>query len=267
MVESGKGSQALVASLEVEEPVVVGLSVLGTLRVSNLGATPVTISSRLNLMEGDLRLIVLGPDGAPREFRGWQADTILRQVTLAPNEQLVGSMNLLQTEEGPVFPTPGRYQLHIEFSPTPQASTITSSRVEVNARAPQTADERGAAELLANEALRKAIILAQGDDATNEIAELAKQFPETLDGKLARLILAGTSEAADRSTHFGSKDSSLSDVPLILALRTPFSQVGRQLAEDFTKTFQTLDAKQGGAAQANLDSALRIVAGKPIRAS
>ncbi|MEK6283167.1 MAG: hypothetical protein AABN95_22655 [Acidobacteriota bacterium] len=252
-------------TLDVQEPVIFGLSVLGTLRVTNRGATSVTISSRLNLMEGDVRLTVFGPDTSPRELRGWQADTILRQATLAPNEQLVGSMNLLQTEAGPVFPTPGRYQLQAEFSPSPRDAPVTSPRIDVDVRSPQTDAERGAAELLANEVVRQSIVLAQSDAAPNEIAQLAKKFPETLDGKLARLILAGTSDAANR-THFTSLDSSLLDVPLISALRTPFSRVGRQLAEDFTRKIQTLNAKQG-AQQANLDSALRIVEGKPMKAS
>lgn len=267
MVNIGKSSPELVVELEVKEPVIVGLSVLATLRVINRGATPVTISSRLNLMEGDLRLTVIGPDGSPHDLCGWQADTILRQATVAPNEQLVGSINLLQTEEGPIFPTPGRYQIQVEFSPSPKNLAITSSLVAVNARAPQTEAERGAAQLLANGVVRQSIVLGQSDAAPDELAELAQKFPEMLDGKLAQLILAGTKDAAGPTTHFSSLESSLSDVALISALRTPFSRVGSQLAEEFTAKFEIIDAGKQGSEQATLDSALRIVKGEPIKAS
>jgi hypothetical protein len=255
-----------VLTLEVQEPVVVGLSVLCTLRVTNRGATPVVISSRLNLMEGDLLLTVVGPDGSSRELRGWQADTMLRQVTLAPNEQLVGTMNLLETEAGPVFPTPGRFQLQAEFSPSPQSDAVTSARLDVNVRAPQTETERGAAKLLSNEAVRRSIVLAQNDASPNEMAQLAKAFPETLDGKLAQLIRGAAGEATQDTNDFSSRDSSISDVPLISALRTPFSHVGRRLAEDFAAKIETLDVAKEGAEKASLDTALRIVKGKPIQA-
>src|SRR5215218_5790186 len=199
-------SSSLVLTLEVQEPVVVGLSALGTLRVTNRATTPITISSRLNVMEGDVRLIVAGPDGKHRDLRGWQADTILRQVVLAPNEQLVAHLNLLQTEEGSVFSSPGRYQLQAEFSPSLQSEAITSAPVEINVRAPQT------------------------DASPTELALLAERFPETLDGKLAQLISAGAGEA---TAEIDSLDSLLSTAPLISVLKTPFSRIGRGLAEEF----------------------------------
>jgi len=263
VTDSAQGSSSLVLTLEVQEPVVVGLSVLGTLRVTNRGTTPITISSRLNLMEGDVRLIVTGPDGTRRELRGWQADTILREVSLAPNEQVVANLNLLQTEEGPVFPSPGRYQLQAEFSPSLQSGAITSPPVEIDVRAPQTDVERGVAQLLRDDNVRRSIVLAQNDASPNELAQLAEKFPDTLDGKLAQLIRAG---AGDATADFSSLDSSLSNAPLISALKTPFSRIGRGLAEEFTSKIAAFDeAKHEG--RSDIDAALHMVNGKPVKVS
>lgn len=239
----------------------VGLSALGTLRVTNRGTTPITISSRLNLMEGDVRLLVVDPDGRRRELRGWQADTILRQATLAPNEQLVAHLNLLQTEAGPVFPGPGRYELQAEFSPSLQSEAITSPPVVVNVRAPQTDVEHGVAQLLSDDQVRRSIVLAQNDASPNELAQLAEKFPETLDGKLAQLIRAGSGEA---TAEFDSLDSSLSQAPLISALKTPFSHVGRGLAEEFATKIAAFDEAKPGE-RSDIDAALSMVKGKPVK--
>lgn len=213
------------------------------------------MSSRLNLMEGDVSLLVTGPDGTRRQLHGWQADTILRQVTLAPNEQLVAHVNLLQTEEGPVFPTPGRYELQAEFSPSVQTDAITSPPVIVNARAPQTDVERGAAKLLSDDNVRRSIVLAQDDATPNQLAQLAENFRETLDGKLAQLIRTGAAE-------FDSLDSSLSTVPLISALKTPFSRIGRGLAEKLVTKIEASDE----AKSSEIDAALNTLKGKPVKA-
>lgn len=255
-------SSSLVLTLEVQEPVVAGLSALATLRVTNRATTPITISSRLNLMEGDVRLIVAGPDGKRREIRGWQADTILRQVVLAPNEQLVAHLNLLQTEEGQVFPGPGRYQLHAEFSPSVQSEAITSAPVVVNVRTPQTDVERGVAQLLSDEKVRRSIVLAQNDASPTELAQLAENFPETVDGKLAQLIRADTGEA---TAEFDSLDSALSTAPLISVLQTPFSRIGHGLAEEFATKIATFDEAKPGGEPSDIDNALRMVKGKPLK--
>ena len=212
-------------------------------------------------MEGDLSLLVVDPDGARRELHGWQADTILRQVKLAPNEQLVANLNLLQTEEGPVFPSPGRYQLQAQFSLSLQAGAITSPPVEVNARAPQTDEERGIAHLLKDEKVRKSVVLAQSDTSPNELAQLAEKFPETLDGKLAHLIRAGAGEA---TSQFDSLDTSLSNAPLISVLKTPFSRVGRELANEFAAKIAGFDEAKD--ASEDIDRALGMVKGKPVKA-
>lgn len=89
---------------------------VGVARVTNDGPGPVTTSSRLNLVEGDLVLVVTGPDGGER--RGlwpYPVDSGLRQVTLAPGEALEGGVLLLAGMDAP-----GTHQVVAEFSPTPR---------------------------------------------------------------------------------------------------------------------------------------------------
>lgn len=251
----------LTVSLEVPEKIIVGLSVLATLRVTNSGASPVTVSARLNLMEGDVRLILTGPDGAPRVIQGWQADTMLRRVTLQPGEQIVGSMNLLQTESGAIFTAPGRYSLQAQFSPSAREELIGSTPVVLTARQPRTDDERGAAEVLEDETLRRALVLAEPDSAPEKLEQLATEFPKLLDGELAQLILAGS-----KSSDAPQPTDPLAQALMIAALSTPFSPIGLSLAESFASQLEAQDAvgKDAAAKQATIKRALRIVRGQPM---
>ena len=221
--------------LEVKEPVVVGLSALAAIRVIHRGKAPVTISSRLNLMEGDVRLF-----NGSQAIGGWQADTMLRQVTLAPGQQIVGFLNLLYTESGPTFPEPGSYTLRAEFSPSPRMEPVASEPVTVTARLPRGDDELQAAALLKDDAVKKAIVLAQKDEAPGQLEKLAA-IPRLLDGHLARLLVSGDLPDADPLTL----------ASWIVALTTPYSDTGKLLAERF--------------AQAHKDpKALSLVNGQPL---
>jgi hypothetical protein len=249
------------------DPVVVGLSALGTLHVINQGETPVTVSSRLNLMEGDVRLLVAKPDGTKQTVTGagGQADTALRTVTLLPGQQIVSSMNLLYTSAGETFPEPGNYVLQAEYFPSPRLQPVTSEPVQVTARLPQTEDERGVAAILKDEGVKRALTLVESDAAPAALEQLAARFPEMLEGKLAQLILAGSRSVMDQA----SDENALSQAsdPLALAqsinaLSTPFSNVGKRLAKQFASILEN----QAGAADdsASVEKAVRILKGQPL---
>jgi hypothetical protein len=210
-------------------------------------------------MEGALTLKVTSPDQNVRTVRGWQADTQLREVTLEPKEAVVGHLNLLQTEEGPVFPESGRYTLQASYSPSPQLPEIVSSEIVVNIRSAKSDAERGAAKLLENEALRKSIVLAQSDETPDEIRKLADDYPETLDGRLAGLILNGARDEPNTSELADDSKGIATAVSMISVLRTPYSGVGRRLAADLSAK---LDARDSTKQTENLK---RILTGKPIK--
>lgn len=254
-------------ALHVLLPVVVGLSVPATVVVTNRGPAPVTISYRLNLMEGDVRLSILGPDGATRVLKGWQADTALRRVTVPPGWHIEGTMNLLWSEAGATFPSPGPYVLRAEYDPSPQEKTVVSLPTAVAARLPQTAEERGVAHLLTDFRVRDAIVLAKSEIGPEKLLVLAQQSGETLDGKLARLLLLG-SAAADGEP--GSEDALPLADPITLArwvgmLSSPYSKAGKRLADALVVRLRmdSLTVSDDDATRTALQEALRIVRQEP----
>lgn len=237
----------LLVTLDVRDPVVVGLSVFARIRVVNRGQAPLATSARLNLMEGDLALIVQGPDGQARTIKGWQADTALRRATLEPGEEIVNGLNLLSTDAGPVFPAPGSYQLTAEFTFSPQQLPVRSDPVVVSARLPESDDEREVALLLQDDALREAILLAKPDSAPQALQTLAKRFAFTPDGMLAALLMSASD--AGKTPAGPAADASPPATPESLALsvamlQTPFSHVGRQIADRFTADLATGTARR-----------------------
>lgn len=271
--EPEKDSSGLVLMLEVPETVVVGQSALATVRVENRGGAPITVSSRLNLDEGDLRLVVTDPAGGTKKVSGagGQPDTALRQVELPPGGQLVGVLNLLETSVGLTFPETGAYTLRAEYDPSPRIETLRSEPVKVTARLPNSETEKGVAELLQDVALRRALVLVE-PDAADVLRDLAARYAETLDGKLAGLILA---EAGSSSDEPKSKDLFESGEPLataynIAALSTPFSSTGKRLAERFKSYLTSLDQGAGRrrpVEKKGTEAALNIATGMPIQTS
>lgn len=232
----------LTLELEAPEPIVVGLSALVIVRVINGGSTAASVSSRLNLMEGDMRLSIEDPGGDTRELKGWQADTAARRVDLPPGHQIEGGINLLWTDAGAAFPKAGRYVLRAEYDPAPDAETIVSPPLAVTARLPRNAAERDAASILEDEPVRKALVWAQSDAEPDKLKALAQKLPDTLDGKLAGLLLSGSGvdDPASADAAFQSADP-VTLAHRITALSTPYSNVGRKLAADLAGRMQSND--------------------------
>lgn len=236
----------LLVTLDVQQPAVAGMSVFARIRLLNRGPAPVVTSARLNLMEGDLVLIVQGTGGDTRTLHGWQADTALRRATLGPGEEIANAINLLATDAGPVFPAPGSYQVTAEFSFAPRQPPVRSDPVAVAVRLPASDDEREVARLLQDAALRAAILLATPDSAPDALQALAR-FDRTPDGKLAALLVSAddTGEtpigpAADA----GSPATPESRALAVAMLQTPFSHVGRALADRFIAGLATAAAQR-----------------------
>jgi hypothetical protein len=272
MADPGASAAFLEVTLQVAEPVVIGTSALATVRVGNRGSGPATVSARLNLMEGDVRLLVTGPDGDTRDVAGTggQPDTGLRQVQLAPGEQITAAVNLLDTSVGPLFTEPGGYTLRVRYWPTPGVEPVESLPVTVTARAPETEVERGVAALLQDEGLRRALALGQGDDATDSLRQLAAGFAGTLDGELASLLLAGGALAAGAQADAAAGALQVADpegVALRLtALATPFSYTGPMLTDAFAASLSARAGAGADAGSATASPALKIARGEPFRA-
>lgn len=168
-------------------------------RLLNTGAGPVVTSSRLNLLEGDLSVLLSGPGRAAyRVSSPYPVDSGLRRVTLGPGEAVEGGVLLLAgAAREPLFPLAGAYTLVAEFSPVP-AEMVTGEPVTVLREEPADAAGRARARLLADPevvaGLTSASITTAGRDAVT--AALAATPVGRLLAALAVGDLAGVRDAA-----------------------------------------------------------------------
>jgi hypothetical protein len=145
---------------------------IGVVRVVNGGHGTVTVSARVNLIEGDLTVAVTGPDGRAGTA-GWPypVDSLPRTIELGPGEALAGSIPLL-VDNGltPVFPVAGRYSLTARFQAAPGAELI-GMPVSVERQAPL--DHRAAQSLLDRDVLQSLLSAAEMGQAAGSLAALA----------------------------------------------------------------------------------------------
>lgn len=124
---------SLQLSLEAPAEVPLDEALVVVVRLRNDGPAPVTTSSRLNLVEGDLSVWVQAGDGSRvRVDWPWPVDSGRREATLAPGAELVGSALLLAPS---AFPGPADYSIVAAFAPAPGAE-VTSDPVVVRRPAP-----------------------------------------------------------------------------------------------------------------------------------
>jgi hypothetical protein len=164
--------------LPLAEPLV------GVARLTNGGSAPVTTSSRLNLVEGDLTLVVLGPDGGERRVLWpYPVDSGLRRVTLAPGEVLEGGVLLLVGAD-----VPGTHQILAEFSPTPREQ-VSGEPVAVERTGPLQPWDDAAARALAQAVL-----------GAVDLGDAGPALAGTAVGRLLAALAAGNPAAIGAAT-------------------------------------------------------------------
>lgn len=251
------GDEGLSVRLEVAQPVVAGLAALALLRISNSGAAPLLVSARLNLMEGDVSLVVTDPGGGMREIKGWQADTGLHRVELAPGRDLVGALNLLDAPDGPIFLCAGEHRLAAHYTPFPGTAPIESPSVPVSVAMPRTAAERELAALLADPAVRRGLVLGDCESAPQILRTIAGRFPGTLEARLAGLV-SRCAEGAETDEDEAPVETALA----IVALTNPYSRTGERLSGDYAARFERRMAV--GDAGPELGQAVKLLRGEPL---
>jgi hypothetical protein len=108
------------------------------------GDQAVTVSSRLNLIEGDLTIEVSGPAGPTRCAWPWPVDALSRWVELGPGQRLFGAVPLVATDtSAPLFPAVGSYTLVASFAATPD-ETLRSAPASVRRTDPASDARAGA---------------------------------------------------------------------------------------------------------------------------
>jgi hypothetical protein len=182
---------------------------------------PVTTSSRLNLIEGDLSVVVTGPGDRPvRATWPYPVDSGLRRVTLAAGEVLEGGVLLLAgSGREPLFPIAGAYRLVAEFTPTP-ATVVTAQPVTVVREDPMEPEGRARARALADpsviDSLMSASVAASAADA------LAGAVAATPAGRLLYALAAGDpAEIRDAASALASVAGTVAPVTTAVAVLPP----------------------------------------------
>lgn len=170
--------------LDVPAAVPLDEVLIGVVRVVNSGQGTVTVSARVNLIEGDLTVAVTGPDGRTGRA-GWPypVDSLPRTIELGPGEALAGSIPLLVDDSlTPVFPAAGRYSLTARFQVAPGAE-LTGAAVSVERQAGQ--DDRAVLALQDRDVLQSLLSAAEMGQAAGSLAAMA------IDGEPTARFLSG----------------------------------------------------------------------------
>lgn len=181
--------------LSLPAQVFVGEYVVAETVLTNTGDIPRQVSTRLNLAEGDLRLLHVLPGGAVEQTR----DVVVAcgpraMTTLAPGEQLRGRMQVLFTSEGVTFSEPGMHIVRAEFD-VDGFTSVRSDRVTVTVRSAASSTERDIALATLDPGVGLAIALGDfgaNEDARQRITTVAEDHPDADTGAACALVLANS---------------------------------------------------------------------------
>lgn len=179
--------------LRLPDEVFVGQYVVAEVVLTNTGEVAREVSTRLNLSEGDLRLLHALPGGDVEQVR----DVVLacgppQTAVLQPGESITAHMQVFFTSEGVTFDVPGRHVVRAEFDALGWAA-VRSPRVAVQVRMAVTGEERDLAAVTLDPGVGAAFALGDfGRDETvrDRLATVAEAQPDSDTGGAAALVLA-----------------------------------------------------------------------------
>ena len=173
--------------------VYVGEYVIAEVTLTNTGDQPREVTTRLNLAEGDLRLLHALPNQEVEQVRDVVVACGPRPTVLLPaGESITGRMQILFTSEGVTFDQPGSHRLRADLD-VDGFSAVTSPRVTVQVRSAATEDERDIAATTLDRRVGMALALGDfgSDQATRErLADVAQAHPDHDTGAACALVVA-----------------------------------------------------------------------------
>jgi hypothetical protein len=203
-VASGTAAVGLRLTLETAPSLPLDEALVGVVTVV-AGEHVARVSSRVNLIEGDLVVVVSGPAGyTARCAWPWPADSPLRSTELAPGQHLSGAVPLLSTAaSAPLFHEPGAYTLTARFDAEPgrtlstEPCAVTRAAAGDEGRAAALQDRSVLQSLVSGSALpgaRPGLRLLRSAATTTSRA-LAALAEDRL-GELVTLVADGDADAA-----------------------------------------------------------------------
>jgi hypothetical protein len=186
-------AEGLRLDLRVPADVYVGEYVIAEVTLTNTGDQPREVTTRLNLAEGDLRLLHALPNQEVEQVRDVVVACGPRPTVLLPaGESITGRMQILFTSEGVTFDQPGSHRLRADLD-VDGFSAVTSPRVTVQVRSAATEDERDIAATTLDRRVGMALALGDfgSDQATRErLADVAQAHPDHDTGAACALVVA-----------------------------------------------------------------------------
>lgn len=250
-------AEDLSLELTVPELIYRGQFVTGNFKVTNTGNAARTISSALNLSQGDLRLLLKPPVDELHDVR----DVILacgdrQTIILEPGESLTGNAQIFYTNLGHTFRQIGRYVVSAEFEVgDSQGTLVRSNVVTVLVRAPITPEEAEIADITMDTSVGRAFAFGDygiDDSVRTGLEVLAKKYGDTETGGAAALTLANSlnrdlrdlytgdvlrqSDATAAKAHFNStveQHSANTLVELVTAVAAPTESDAPILTQTF----------------------------------
>jgi hypothetical protein len=186
-------AEGLRLDLRMPTETFVGEYVTAEVVLTNVSDESREVTTRLNLAEGDLRLLHAAPGAVINQIRDVVVACGPRPTTmLAPGESLTGRMQVYFTNEGITFDQPGPHTLRAELD-VDGLNSVRSQRVTVHVRTAATQVERDIAVTTLDPAVGMA--LALGDFGRNEetrenLAQLADEHPGHDTAAAGALVLA-----------------------------------------------------------------------------
>lgn len=198
----------LTLELKIPENIFRGQFVAAQFTVTNRGTEPRTITSAINLSQGDLRLLLKPPTEELHDVR----DVIVAcgdrpRITLAPGQSINGSAQIFYTNVGFTFRQTGRYFVSADLDLGDGTGAVARSNVStVVVRPPVTEDEENIARLTMCLPVGRAFAFGDfgtDDEARKNLEELANKYGTTETGAAASLTLANTQSRDLRDLHSG----------------------------------------------------------------
>ncbi len=187
------GTDGLALELTLPADTFVGEYVVAEVTLANTGAEPRTVTTRLNLAEGDLRLLQVTPGGKVEQVR----DVVVAcgprtTAVLEPGQSLTGRMQVFFTSEGVTFDRPGPYRVVAELD-VDGVHTLRSSRVTVHVRTAANDAERALSLTTLERPVGLAIALGDfgaDEELAGRMEAAARAYPEHDTGAALALVLA-----------------------------------------------------------------------------
>ncbi|MEV4686499.1 hypothetical protein [Microbacterium sp. LWH3-1.2] len=213
------GDDALELTVAMPAQAFVGEYITAEVALTNVSDQPRTVTTLINLSEGDLVFVHTSPDRSLEHLVDVAIGCGPRPTTvLQPGESIRGHVQVFFTNQGVTFTEPGRHTVAAQLEVDP-VTTVRSAPVTVDVRGPGSGAEVDISAKTLTPGVGRAIAL--GDFATDAAAravltDLAEQHSDTDTGAAGALVLAnslarsftdvrarGVREAApDEAAHF-----------------------------------------------------------------